>query len=149
MKMFDCLFERCSLSYRLALLKASLIPLLIITLNPLSLSFAKSEDIHTCLMSGIASSLWLSTPDGFEDLGIKDGNAKQRVHETMIDAQLGWNKSRGEMRQTCNCVHRQLRMEGIEDVMEAKLRNDTNGSYGGSIPLSSIEWNNVQGMNLP
>ncbi|KAK2956587.1 hypothetical protein BLNAU_8427 [Blattamonas nauphoetae] len=67
----------------------------------------------------------------------------------MIDTQQEWNESRGENQQLWKKVHRMLRMEGIEDVMEEKLQNDRNGSFGGLIVAKSIDWNNLQGMNLP
>ncbi|KAK2942379.1 hypothetical protein BLNAU_22722 [Blattamonas nauphoetae] len=49
---------------RLALVKADLIPQLINTLNPLSLSFAEAEDIHINVMNIIWNSLWLATRNG-------------------------------------------------------------------------------------
>ncbi|KAK2944280.1 hypothetical protein BLNAU_20776 [Blattamonas nauphoetae] len=45
-------------------------------------------------------------------------------------------------------VSRMLRMEGMENVIEAKLENDKD-MYGRSIVDKSIEWNNLLGMNLP
>ncbi|KAK2941480.1 hypothetical protein BLNAU_23597 [Blattamonas nauphoetae] len=68
----------------LALVKADMIPQLVITLNPLSLPFDEAVDIHTCLMSNIKPSFWLSTPNGLARLEIKDHNGQQAVHETVL-----------------------------------------------------------------
>ncbi|KAK2957549.1 hypothetical protein BLNAU_7448 [Blattamonas nauphoetae] len=69
--------------------------------------------------------------------------------DMIVDAQLEWNKKGGEVRQMGRIVQRMLRMEGIEDVIEAKLRNDQNDSDGEYIVLTSNDWNNQLGMNLP
>ncbi|KAK2956460.1 hypothetical protein BLNAU_8514 [Blattamonas nauphoetae] len=66
----------------------------------------------------------------------------------MIALQREWNKERGEVRQRWKTVRRMLRMEGIEDVFEQKLRNDQKELEGGFIVSNSIDWNNLQGMNL-
>ncbi|KAK2963946.1 hypothetical protein BLNAU_1023 [Blattamonas nauphoetae] len=42
-----------------------------------------------------------------------------------------------------------LRTEGIEDVIDQKLRNDKTKYFGGRIVDNSIGWNNLQGMNVP
>ncbi|KAK2953200.1 hypothetical protein BLNAU_11825 [Blattamonas nauphoetae] len=88
MKMLKTLITFCSARVNLTLVKADLIPQLIITLNPMSLSFAEAEDIHTCLISAISSSLWLSTPDGLALLKIEDRNEQQAVHETVLQQVL-------------------------------------------------------------
>ncbi|KAK2957621.1 hypothetical protein BLNAU_7520 [Blattamonas nauphoetae] len=62
--------------------------------------------------------------------------------------QQKWNEQSGEVQQMEKEVHRMLRMEGIEDVIEEKLRNDKNGFYGRELVANSIIWNNRQGMNL-
>ncbi|KAK2942374.1 hypothetical protein BLNAU_22717 [Blattamonas nauphoetae] len=67
----------------------------------------------------------------------------------MIDAQREWNARRGEVRQMWKTVHRTLRMEGIEDVIEEKLRNDRNAYFGRYIVAESIKWSNLLGVNLP
>ncbi|KAK2950726.1 hypothetical protein BLNAU_14397 [Blattamonas nauphoetae] len=154
-----------------------LIPQLITTLNPLSLPFAEAEDLHTCLLKTIFNSFWLATPFGLRQLGIADGNEQQAVHETvfkqilspsencitfiddnesimsflsdMINAQLEWNEQGGEVRLMGKIMLRMLRMEGIEDVIEAKLQNDKNGFYGKYIVDESFKWNNLKGMNIP
>ncbi|KAK2953275.1 hypothetical protein BLNAU_11738 [Blattamonas nauphoetae] len=230
MKMFEAQIRNCSIKVLLALVQADLIPQLIITLNPQSLSFAEAVDIHVSLLKIIDYSLWLSTPDGLEELGIEDRNEEQDVPKTvltqvvtpsehyiwhlcvnrfsiidgdqskfflrllvrliqicpyhqptmefvlhmpivltipncfaffednktiwcflfhMIDAQRECNETRGELHQMWKTVHRMLRMEGIEDAMEEKLRNDKNGRRGGWIVADSIRWNNLLGMNLP
>ncbi|KAK2961560.1 hypothetical protein BLNAU_3358 [Blattamonas nauphoetae] len=229
MEMFNNLFLCCSAKVRLALVKADVIPQLIMTLNPQSLSFAEAVDIHTWLIQIIANSVWLSTPSALRYLEIEDGDEQQAVHETvlrqvmapseqyirhlcvnrysivdgdqsklflelfanllqispyyqptmnfvvnmpvvftipscltlfghektiwsfltsMVNAQREWNKTRGEERQMGKTVHVMLEMEGIEDVIEEKLQNDAN-IFGRWIVDKSIEWNNLQGMNLP
>ncbi|KAK2957561.1 hypothetical protein BLNAU_7460 [Blattamonas nauphoetae] len=62
--------------------------------------------------------------------------------------QLEWNEEGGEVREMGKTVHRMLRMEGIEDVMEEKLQNDQNTSSGRDFVDKTIEWNNLQGINL-
>ncbi|KAK2948501.1 hypothetical protein BLNAU_16570 [Blattamonas nauphoetae] len=58
------------------------------------------------------------------------------------------NRIGGEQQQMRKTVHRMLRMEGIEDVMEEKLENDKDNFYARTIVADSIEWNNPLGMNL-
>ncbi|KAK2946546.1 hypothetical protein BLNAU_18522 [Blattamonas nauphoetae] len=69
--------------------------------------------------------------------------------EDMLGTQREWNTTRGEERQMWKTVHRMLRMEGIEDVIEEKLQNDRNGYFGEYPVAFSITLNNLQGMNLP
>ncbi|KAK2944931.1 hypothetical protein BLNAU_20107 [Blattamonas nauphoetae] len=69
--------------------------------------------------------------------------------DDMLDIQKEWNKKREESRQMWKTVHRMLRMESIEDVVEEKMRNDRNTDFGRWIVGRSIGWNNMQGMNLP
>ncbi|KAK2956777.1 hypothetical protein BLNAU_8230 [Blattamonas nauphoetae] len=69
--------------------------------------------------------------------------------DLMADAQWEWNKNDGKVGQMWKTVQRMLRMEGIEDAIEEKLRNDKNEDLGGLIVENSIRWNNLQGMNLP
>ncbi|KAK2957521.1 hypothetical protein BLNAU_7420 [Blattamonas nauphoetae] len=66
----------------------------------------------------------------------------------MNKTQLRWNDKGGEVREMGKTVLRMLRMEGIEDVTERKLRNDRSQTRGRDIVDQSIEWNNQQGMNL-
>ncbi|KAK2963426.1 hypothetical protein BLNAU_1468 [Blattamonas nauphoetae] len=66
----------------------------------------------------------------------------------MVDVQLEWNKTMGEGRQIWKDVHLMLRMEGIEDVIVAKLQNDKNTWFGGSIIEQSIRWNNLLDSNI-
>ncbi|KAK2955281.1 hypothetical protein BLNAU_9833 [Blattamonas nauphoetae] len=68
----------------LALVKADLIPQIITTLNPQSLSFVDAVGIHTCLVSIISYSLRLSTPDGLNKLRFQGHNEQQAVHETVL-----------------------------------------------------------------
>ncbi|KAK2956980.1 hypothetical protein BLNAU_8055 [Blattamonas nauphoetae] len=60
-----------------------------------------------------------------------------------------WSKKRGEQRQMGKTMHRMLRTEGIEDVIEKQLQHDQQTRCGGDIVDNLIEWNNEQGMNLP
>ncbi|KAK2956616.1 hypothetical protein BLNAU_8456 [Blattamonas nauphoetae] len=191
MKMLVDLVANSSTQVRLALVTADLIPQLIVTLNPLSLSFTEGVDIHTGLIRIITWSVWLSLPYHLTKLGIEDDNGQQAVHETVLQQVLapseqyisylcvnrysivGGDQSRyfllilaqllrssmmdilrkvdkqgGEVRQMWKIVSRMLRMEGIEDVMEEKLRNHRDQTFGGAIVTFSIKWNNMLGMNL-
>ncbi|KAK2952942.1 hypothetical protein BLNAU_12118 [Blattamonas nauphoetae] len=229
MKIVGSLILYCSSANRLALVKANLIPQIINTMNPQSLSFAEAVDIHINVMKSIQKSIWLATPDGLADNRIKHPDESQTINETilkqvlepskqyicylcgkrysiidseqseeymdflafllticpsyqpimefvlhmpvfltipsclkfiesessiwgfllhMYNAQREWNKDRGEVRQRWKKVRRMLRMEGIEDVIEQRLRNDKNKLYGRCIVDQSIEWSNLQGLNL-
>ncbi|KAK2946962.1 hypothetical protein BLNAU_18120 [Blattamonas nauphoetae] len=230
MKMLDGVIWKCSPKVRLALVQADLIPQIIATLNPLSLSLTDVFDFHINLIHTITHFLWLSTPDSLNFLEIEDRDEQQAVQETVLKqivvpsekyishlcsnrfsiidrlqnnylmdlltrlleipssyqptldfvlrmpviltipscltyydfdysswtflyhmnfAQQGWNTKGGETRQMWKNVRRMLRMEGIEDVIEEKLRNDKNSFFGREIVVKSIGWNNLQGMNLP
>ncbi|KAK2947063.1 hypothetical protein BLNAU_17986 [Blattamonas nauphoetae] len=230
MKMLARLIWNISAKRRLALVNADLIPQLIVTLNPQSLSLVESIDIHIHLMNITRFSLWLATPNVLKQLEIEDHNTQQAVQETVLQqvvvpseqyighlcvnrysimdgdisysflmllaqllkicpyyqpsmdfvhhmpifltipscltffendrsirnlmydrnhTQREWNINRGEYRQIWKEVYRMLRMEGIEDVFEEKLRNDKNGSNGRDIVDRSIDWNNELGMNVP
>ncbi|KAK2960253.1 hypothetical protein BLNAU_4806 [Blattamonas nauphoetae] len=229
MKMLNDLIKTCSAKIRLAFFKADLVAQLIDSLNHLSLSFPKAEDIHINLTNIIRHSTWLATPYGLEQLEIEDGTEQQAVHETiltqvlapsekyiwdlcvnrssiingelcsefmlllawtveisqyyqptmdyvlrvpvtltipscltlsenedtidwflsyMVEIQQEWNEKGGETRRIMKKVQRMLRMEGIDDVIEKKMLNDKNGSFGGEIVTDSIVWNNQQGMNV-
>ncbi|KAK2950671.1 hypothetical protein BLNAU_14342 [Blattamonas nauphoetae] len=230
MKMLQSLIANCSRKVRLALVKADLIPQLITTLNPQSLSFTEALDIHTSLMINITNTLGLATPNGLGQLGIEDDNEQEAEHETVlqqvlapsekyiwhlcmnrfsivdgnqsanfleilakilqishayqptmnfvlnmpvfltlpscltffeddcsiwyfldtiIDAQLEWNKRRGEERKMGKTVLRMLRMEGFEDAMEEKLQNDKSETDRVLIVSLSMELTNLHGINLP
>ncbi|KAK2954257.1 hypothetical protein BLNAU_10756 [Blattamonas nauphoetae] len=84
MKMIRTLVWRNSTAVHFTLVKADLIPQLINTLNPLSLSFDEAVDIHVPLMSNIRQSVWLATPRGLEDLEIEDDNEQQAAFETIL-----------------------------------------------------------------
>ncbi|KAK2944130.1 hypothetical protein BLNAU_20962 [Blattamonas nauphoetae] len=153
MKMLRTLIIFCSPKNRLALFKADLIPQLITTLHPQSLPFAETEDIHACLISNITSSLWLSTPNVFLTIPscltiIEYDGSLPPYLSFMRDSQREWNRKRGEPRQMGKIAQRMLRMEGFDDVIEEKLRNDRK-TYGRLVVARSIEWNNLHGMNLP
>ncbi|KAK2948837.1 hypothetical protein BLNAU_16180 [Blattamonas nauphoetae] len=83
-KMLDFLTWLCSAKVRLALVKADLIPQLLISLNPQSLSFEEAKDIHIHLMSSIDCSLYLITPLRHGEVEIDDDNERQAVYETVL-----------------------------------------------------------------
>ncbi|KAK2955270.1 hypothetical protein BLNAU_9822 [Blattamonas nauphoetae] len=230
MAMVRNVFGWCSYHHRLALIKADMLPQLINTLNPQSLSFVDAVGIHTCLVLIISISLWLTTPDGLDKLGIEEDNEQQAVHKTVFQqvvipsekyiwhlcvnrfsivdgdqsenfldllaqllqispyyqptmavvvnmpilltipscltffehensiylflsnmnhTQREWNDKMGIMQKMGRTIHRMLRMDGIEDVMEEKLQHDSNKVVGRLIIADSIRWNNLLGMNLP
>ncbi|KAK2960947.1 hypothetical protein BLNAU_4034 [Blattamonas nauphoetae] len=230
MEILRHLVIHCFPKSRFSLVKADLIPQLILTLNPLSLSFAEAVEIHTGLVQIISYSLFPSTPVGLRILGIEDDNEQQAVHETILkqvvvpsekyicdlcmhrfsivdgdqsrrfmtllarlfeitpyfqqmmqivlkmpvfltipscltffdddylifsflacmnEYQQEWNKIRGSQRHIWQTVQRLLRLEGIEDVIETKLQNNENEFLGQWIVGYSIEWNDLQGMNIP
>ncbi|KAK2950658.1 hypothetical protein BLNAU_14329 [Blattamonas nauphoetae] len=88
MRLLLYLIANRSATGRLALVKADLIPQLINTLSPLSLSFAEAENIHTNVMEIIVRSVWLATPYGLRKLEISDDNEQQAVHETVFQQVL-------------------------------------------------------------
>ncbi|KAK2940079.1 hypothetical protein BLNAU_25013 [Blattamonas nauphoetae] len=200
------------------------------TLNPQSISFTEAADIHTYLMTSIASSIWLPTPCGLRQLEIQDDDEQQSVHETILkqvlspsekyiyhlcvnrysiiegeqsmnfltllaqllrispynqptmefvlnmrvclmipscltffeknntiywvlylmnDACKEWNITRGELQKMVKKVHRMLRMEGVEDVIEEKIRIDQDEYFGELTLAESIELNRILGKNIP
>ncbi|KAK2944323.1 hypothetical protein BLNAU_20768 [Blattamonas nauphoetae] len=230
MKMLKTLLSHCSAQHLFTLVQADLIPRLINSLNPQSLSFEEAVDIRTFLISTIADSVHLSTTYGLERLEIEDGHEQQSVHETVFQQVVGhseqyinhlcvnrcsiidgdqsqlfldlltnlirisatyqpmmdfvlhmpvvlaipscltffedartvwyflvdmnstqrdWNEKSGYAQQMGKIVHRMLRMEGIEDVIEETLQNNKGGFFGAFIVGSSIKLNNLLGMNLP
>ncbi|KAK2951316.1 hypothetical protein BLNAU_13695 [Blattamonas nauphoetae] len=84
MEMLKTLFFACSPQVQLDLVNADLIPQLIITLNPLSLSFAEAVDIHINLLEIIDNSVWLTTPYGLTHLEVEDDDEQQAVRETVL-----------------------------------------------------------------
>ncbi|KAK2947846.1 hypothetical protein BLNAU_17266 [Blattamonas nauphoetae] len=227
-RMLWSLLVECSTQHTLALVQADLIPQIISTLNPQSLSFKEAEDLHIFLLSLIGWYIKLATPFDLDEIETEDDDEQPAVYEavfqqvlvpsekylchlcmnrfSIIDgdqssefmellarllgicthcelsmnlvrdmpvmltipsyltffeddssisyfleimnySQEEWNNTRGEDRPRWKELHRMLRMEGIEDVIEEKLRNDEdeNGSY---VVAASIEWNNVHGMNI-
>ncbi|KAK2955126.1 hypothetical protein BLNAU_9855 [Blattamonas nauphoetae] len=88
MDMLEFLIQYCLYIFRLNLVKADLIPHLITHLNPLSLSFTDSQEIHSHLTSIISSSIWLATQFGLRNLQIKDWNEQQNIHETVFNQVL-------------------------------------------------------------
>ncbi|KAK2952441.1 hypothetical protein BLNAU_12547 [Blattamonas nauphoetae] len=67
---------------------ADLIPQLITTLNPHSLSFAKAVDIHVHLLNIIIHFLWSATRNGLASLKIEDPDVQQTVYETIFQQVL-------------------------------------------------------------
>ncbi|KAK2948690.1 hypothetical protein BLNAU_16328 [Blattamonas nauphoetae] len=64
-------------------------------------------------------------------------------------AELGNEEHSAGMEQNMGkTVHRMLRM-GIEDVIEEKLLNDTNGSFGATIIFDLIKLNSLPGVDIP
>ncbi|KAK2955291.1 hypothetical protein BLNAU_9682 [Blattamonas nauphoetae] len=84
MKMLEALVVNCSTKVRFALVKAGLIPQLINTLNPQTLSFATAVDIHINLIGIIINTVWLSSPGALAELGIENGDETQTAHETVL-----------------------------------------------------------------
>ncbi|KAK2956994.1 hypothetical protein BLNAU_8069 [Blattamonas nauphoetae] len=77
-----------------------------------------------------------------------DASIYRFVYDIVL-IQQDLNKKMGEVRQMWQKVHRMLRMEGIEDMIEKKHQNDKNTRFGRWIVHFSIKWNNLQDMNLP
>ncbi|KAK2950711.1 hypothetical protein BLNAU_14382 [Blattamonas nauphoetae] len=99
MKILDTLFHFCSEKVHLALVKADLIPQLINTLNPQTLSFAEGVDIHTRLIYRITHPFWLATPNNLKKLGIKDDYEQQAVHETILKQVLAPSEENKQKKQ--------------------------------------------------
>ncbi|KAK2957612.1 hypothetical protein BLNAU_7511 [Blattamonas nauphoetae] len=79
----------------------------------------------------------------------KDDHSSFSFLTSMNHVQYVWNKTKGEEGQILKTIHQMLKMEGFEEVMEAKLQNDRKERYGRMIVRRSINWNNLQGTNLP
>ncbi|KAK2964015.1 putative Ubiquitin family protein [Blattamonas nauphoetae] len=88
MKMLNSLVSHCYSTIHLFLIEIDLIPQLISNLNPQSLSFAEAKYIHTCLISVIADSFWLSTPLGIAALMDEEGYGPQGEHKTIFQQVL-------------------------------------------------------------
>ncbi|KAK2959688.1 hypothetical protein BLNAU_5465 [Blattamonas nauphoetae] len=84
MKMLDNLISSCSVQVRRTLVKADLVPHLIVALNPTSLSFAEAADMHVALLNIIRNTFWLSSPTSLGQLGIKDGDEQQAVRKAVL-----------------------------------------------------------------
>ncbi|KAK2944987.1 hypothetical protein BLNAU_20105 [Blattamonas nauphoetae] len=78
------LLTLCTTKCLLALVKADLISQLITSLNPQSLSFAETCDIHITLMDIIPTSFRLTTPNGLTLLTIKDRDEQEADCETVL-----------------------------------------------------------------
>ncbi|KAK2955294.1 hypothetical protein BLNAU_9685 [Blattamonas nauphoetae] len=88
MEMLEVQLNHCSAKFRISLVKADLIPQLVNTLNPLSLSFAEAVNIHINLMKTVQISFWLATPFGLNNLEIEEDSGQQAVHETVLQQVL-------------------------------------------------------------
>ncbi|KAK2944790.1 hypothetical protein BLNAU_20263 [Blattamonas nauphoetae] len=66
----------------------------------------------------------------------------------MLDCCEKWNDTSGAGRPMGKTVDRMLRMEGFDDVIEQRLRNDKIRMFRSRIVAKSIEWSNLQGINL-
>ncbi|KAK2947334.1 hypothetical protein BLNAU_17721 [Blattamonas nauphoetae] len=84
MRLLDNLIMKFSATVRLSLVKADLIPQLIIILNPQSFSPTETVDISVHLSIIIRNFLWLPTRAGLVYLGIEDDREQQAVHETVL-----------------------------------------------------------------
>ncbi|KAK2943803.1 hypothetical protein BLNAU_21281 [Blattamonas nauphoetae] len=83
MEMLGTLILYCCDNLRVPLVKADLIRELVITLNPQFISLSDCEHIHINVLRIISLSVWLATPNGFTQLGIKDRNEQQAIHKTI------------------------------------------------------------------
>ncbi|KAK2953269.1 hypothetical protein BLNAU_11732 [Blattamonas nauphoetae] len=88
MKMLKNVVYYCSAEVLLPLVEADLIPQLINTLHPLSLSPTEAVDIPTSLISIISDSLRLATLSGLEELENDDSDETQAVCETVVQQVL-------------------------------------------------------------
>ncbi|KAK2950833.1 hypothetical protein BLNAU_14251 [Blattamonas nauphoetae] len=79
MGMLHFLSVYCSAEVRLALVKADLIPQIINSLNPLSLSFVEADNIHTSLILIIRQFLTLAAPLGLARLRIEHDDERAWV----------------------------------------------------------------------
>ncbi|KAK2952940.1 hypothetical protein BLNAU_12116 [Blattamonas nauphoetae] len=84
MEILENLFSYGSAEVQYTLVQADLIPQLISTFNPQSITFAETVEIHIYLLKIIWFSLWVSTQDGFTQLGIEDDDEQQAIHETVL-----------------------------------------------------------------
>ncbi|KAK2960959.1 hypothetical protein BLNAU_4046 [Blattamonas nauphoetae] len=79
-----------------SLIKAILMPQLILTLNPQSLSFDKAVDTHTGLVQIITDCFWHSTPSGLALHGIEGRDDQRTVREPIFDRRWeGLNLKKG------------------------------------------------------
>ncbi|KAK2945218.1 hypothetical protein BLNAU_19858 [Blattamonas nauphoetae] len=88
MKMLDSLLHNTSTRMHLRLINADLIVHLLTSLNPLSLSIADTQDIHSSVISIITLSLCLSNPYVLNALNIKDSSEQQAIHEAILNRVL-------------------------------------------------------------
>ncbi|KAK2953044.1 hypothetical protein BLNAU_12033 [Blattamonas nauphoetae] len=84
MEMLDTLIQNCPAKVQLSLIKTDLIPQLMTTLHPLSLSFTEAVDINHYLSVIIRHSLWLATQKGLQQLALEDIDEPEAVHETIL-----------------------------------------------------------------
>ncbi|KAK2956999.1 hypothetical protein BLNAU_8074 [Blattamonas nauphoetae] len=82
MEMLSHLLLDCSQKKLLSLVKADLIPQLVMTLNSLPLLFTEAVNIRVNLTQIVSRAIVLATPDFLEHLGIVDNDEQQAVRET-------------------------------------------------------------------
>ncbi|KAK2959590.1 hypothetical protein BLNAU_5368 [Blattamonas nauphoetae] len=88
MKMLQILTSKCSARKLLTLVRADLVPKLIVALNPLSLSFAGFNRIHTYFLASINFTISLANPYNLTELEIEDRDEQQAVRETVFQQVL-------------------------------------------------------------
>ncbi|KAK2953209.1 hypothetical protein BLNAU_11834 [Blattamonas nauphoetae] len=93
-KMLGNLLFHCSAKFTFTLVKEELIPQLMVTLNPLSLSFEEAVYIHANLMKTITNPVKLATPIGLAILRIKQYSEQQAVYETVFRQVLAPSEQR-------------------------------------------------------
>ncbi|KAK2947021.1 hypothetical protein BLNAU_18023 [Blattamonas nauphoetae] len=84
MEMLERQFIYCATSILLPLVKTELIPQVVVSLNPHSLSLADAVDIHICFKNIIWRALWLATPDGLEQPEIEEDDKQQAIYEIVL-----------------------------------------------------------------
>ncbi|KAK2950294.1 hypothetical protein BLNAU_14786 [Blattamonas nauphoetae] len=78
------LFGHCSASLLLKLVRADLIPKLVSSLNPSTISFAEAQKIHIPLINFFDSAQWFACHEGLVNVNITDPKEKQAVYETVL-----------------------------------------------------------------
>ncbi|KAK2939831.1 hypothetical protein BLNAU_25263 [Blattamonas nauphoetae] len=143
MEMLVTMIVHCSAKVRLSIIKADLIPQLILTLNPLSLSFTEAVDIRIPLLN-IISVLSGSQLHSSKYVLI----INPPWINLMVDQQWEWNRKSEEGTDVADCAAI-VEKEGHEDTIEEMLQKDRNSNHGRCTVAESVEWTNQLGMNVP